>query len=194
MTTTDIAGYAYGSVAASPVSEEDLAKLKASVLFTEEDTAALSRAGDILEGKIEQILDVWYGFVGSHPHLLAYFSTPNGEPIPDYLNRVRARFGQWIRDTCRRPYDATWLAYAEEIGKRHTPLRKNQTDGASSVPLVPLRYMVAFIYPITATIRPFLAADGVSEEEIDRMHQAWFKSVTMQVALWLRPYARDGYW
>jgi hypothetical protein len=61
-----------------------------------------------------------------------------------------------------------------------------------SVPHVPLRYLIAFIYPITATIKPFLAKKGHSPEEVDKMHQAWFKSVTLQVALWSYPYAKDG--
>jgi hypothetical protein len=61
-----------------------------------------------------------------------------------------------------------------------------------SVPIVPLRYLIAFIYPITATIKPFLAKKGHRPEEVDKMHQAWFKSVTLQVALWSYPYAKDG--
>jgi hypothetical protein len=28
---------------------------------------------------------------------------------------------------------------------------------------------------------------------VDKMHQAWFKSVVMQVTLWCLPYVRDGY-
>ena len=54
--------------------------------------------------------------------------------------------------------------------------------------------MVALIYPITVTIRPFLATGGQSDSEIERMHQAWCKSVTLQLALWVRPYASDGSW
>lgn len=194
MTEHTIAGYTYDTAEPSPVTEADLAALKASVLFTDDDAAALTQAGDVLEGQIEAVLDVWYGFVGANPHLLAYFSTPAGDPLPDYLGRVRARFGQWILDTCRRPYDERWLAYAEQIGRRHLPPHKNQTDDAPSVPLIPLRHMVAFIYPITATIRPFLANGGHADAEIERMHQAWFKSLTLQVALWLRPYTREGHW
>lgn len=57
-----------------------------------------------------------------------------------------------------------------------------------------MRHMVAFIYPITATMRPFLANGRHADAEVERMYQAWFKSVTMQVALWLRPYTRDGNW
>ncbi|TFB97531.1 protoglobin domain-containing protein [Cryobacterium sp. HLT2-28] len=194
MNTDTIPGYGYDTAAPSPVSPAELAELKQSLLFTDDDAAALLQAGDVLEGQVDAILDVWYGFVGSHPHLLRYFSTPDGDPLPDYLDRVRARFGQWILDTCRRPYDARWLAYADEIGRRHVRPHKNETDAAPSVPLVPLRHMIAFIYPITATIGPFLAGGGHSDAEVERMHQAWFKAVTLQLALWARPYAVDGTW
>jgi hypothetical protein len=27
---------------------------------------------------------------------------------------------------------------------------------------------------------------------VDKMHDAWFKSVAMQVALWAYPYAKEG--
>jgi len=47
--------------------------------------------------------------------------------------------------------------------------------------------MIAFIYPITATIKPFLASKGHNVEEVEKMHQAWFKSVTLQVTLWVYP-------
>ncbi len=55
-----------------------------------------------------------------------------------------------------------------------------------------MRYMIGFIYPITATMKPFLANKGHSAEEVEKMHQAWFKAVVLQVALWSRPYAREG--
>ncbi|MFI0485393.1 protoglobin domain-containing protein [Actinomadura sp. 9N215] len=191
MTTQVPAGYTYGSTPPSPVSMDELAQLEASVLFTAEDAEALRMAGDVLEDQVEDVLDVWYGFVASHPHLVAYFATPDGAVLGDYLARVRGRFGQWIMDTCRRPHDEEWLSYAHEIGLRHTYDKKNQTDGAPSVPHIPLRHMVAFIYPITATMRPFLAKKGHGEADVERMYQAWFKAVTLQVVLWLRPYSAD---
>ncbi|MFD2468688.1 protoglobin domain-containing protein [Amycolatopsis silviterrae] len=195
MNAPAIPGYTHDDPAlpASPVTAEDLEQLKATVLFGPDDEAALRTAGEVLNGQIEQVLDVWYGFVGSHPHLLAYFSTPSGEPIAGYLDRVRARFGQWIVDTCTRPYDDRWLAYQQEIALRHTSEKKNKTDHAGSVPHIPLRYLVAFVYPISATIRPFLAAGGHSEEQVEAMFQAWFKSVTLQVALWSQPYAKPAW-
>ncbi|WP_127128331.1 protoglobin domain-containing protein [Georgenia sp. SYP-B2076] len=191
MGETTIPGYGYGNAAPSPVSVEELGLLKASVLFGPEDEAALRRAGEVLADQVEEILDVWYAFVGANPQLLAEFSTPDGKPITPYLERVRARFGQWIRDTCTRPYDEAWLAYQEEIAERHTPAKKNTADGVASVPYVPLRYLIALIYPITATVRDFLARGDRPAEEVDAMHEAWRKSVIMQVALWSRPYAPD---
>ena len=189
MGETTIPGYGYGTAAPSPVTAEELELLKASVLFGPDDEAALRRAGEVLADQVEQVLDVWYGFVGANPQLLAEFSTAEGRPIDTYLERVRARFGQWILDTCNRPYDEQWLAYQEEIAERHTPAKKNTTDGVASVPYVPLRYLIALIYPITATVRDFLARGDRPAEEVDAMHEAWRKSVIMQVALWSRPYA-----
>lgn len=196
MARTAIPGYAYGDphVARSPVSLEEFEKLKAAVMFTEEDERYLRMAGEVLADQVDEILDLWYGFVGSHPHLVYYFTGPDGQPDARYLAAVRERFGQWILDTCQRPYDQAWLDYQHEIGLRHHSSKKNQTDGVSSVPLVHHRYLVAFIYPISATIKPFLAKKGHAPEEVDKMHQAWMKSVVLQVALWSYPYVKEGEW
>jgi protoglobin len=190
----DVPGYDFGlgTVARSPLGMEDLELLERTVLFTEEDEEYLRLAGDVLEDQADEVLDVWYGFVGSHPHLVYYFSDSDGEPDSEYLARVRERFKRWIFDTCRRPYDQEWLDYQHEIALRHTRVKKNQTDGAQAPQHIPLRYMIAFIYPITATIKQFLANKGHSAEEVEKMHQAWFKSVVLQVTLWSYPYVREG--
>jgi Protoglobin len=188
-----IPGYLYGSddLERSPVAEEDLALLKQTVLFGDDDERYLRMAGEVLYDQVEAVLDVWYGFVAAHPHLVRYFAGPDGSPIDEYLTRVRARFGLWIRDLCERPWDRSWLDYQEEIALRHTPAKKNETDAVDAPALIPLRYLVAFVYPITATVREFLAGKGHSEAEVDAMHQAWFKAVTLSVALWSRPYAGE---
>jgi hypothetical protein len=188
-----IAGYTYGQVPASPVKVEDLELLKKTLLWTEEDDRYLRMAADVLHDQVNDILDLWYGYVGSHPHLVYYFTDKNtGQPIGEYLEKVRVRFGQWILDLCERPKDATWLAYQEEIGLRHHSTKKNQTDGVNAVPFVHFRYMVAFIFPITYTIKPFLAKKGHSPEEVEKMHTAWFKAVVLTVILWCRSYIREG--
>jgi hypothetical protein len=192
MSTTSIPGYTYGTdaVPRSPLDLDELERLKEAVLLQEDDLAALRRSREILADQVEAILDVWYGFVADHPQLVRYFGQrETGEPIPGYLARVRARFGQWILDTAAAEYDQAWLDYQHEIGRRHNR-EKNRTDGVDSLPSIDLRYVIALVYPITATLRPFLAAKGASPEDVDRMQDAWRKSVLLQVALWSEAYVR----
>lgn len=190
-----IKGYDYGqpTVEKSPVSMEELQLLKKTLLWTDETDKYLRMAADVLKDQVNEILDLWYGYVGSHEHLVYYFTnTKNGKPISEYLSAVRERFGQWIMDLCSRNYDQTWLDYQYEIAKRHHSIKKNKTDGVDSVPIVHLRYIIAFIYPITVTIKPFLAKKGHSPEEVEKMHDAWFKAVTLTVVLWSYPYAKPN--
>jgi hypothetical protein len=190
-----IAGYSYddAGLEPSPVTLEELTALQHSLLWSDADQVALRRAGQILVPQTDAILDVWYGFVAANPHLVAAFSGPDGRPDSDYLIAVRARFGQWIADLCTRDYDARWLAYQEEIGLRHTT-KKNRTDQITSpAGHVRLRDLIGLIVPITVTIRDFLAAGEPDPTVVDAMHQAWFKAVTLSVALWTRPYS-PGTW
>jgi Protoglobin len=83
----------------------------------------------VLAPQVEAILDVWYGFVGANPHLLAAVTGPDGQPDQRYLAAVRRRFGRWILDTARAEFDQAWLDYQNEIGLRHTRTSKNRTDG-----------------------------------------------------------------
>ena len=197
MSTVSIPGYTYGAadVPPSPIALEELELLKQSVLFTDDDVRYLRLARDVLADQVEDVLDVWYGFVASHPHLVYYFAdSETGEPNAEYLERVRRRFGQWIIDTAEANYDQKWLDYQSEIARRHHRTAKNRTDGVDAVENISLRYVIALIYPITATLRPFLAKRGHGVEDVDAMHDAWRKAVILQVALWAHPYVRDGDW
>lgn len=191
-----IRGYTYGTpeVARSPVSVEDLKTLLATAAFGDEDRQYLRKAGEVLKDQVEEILDLWYGFVGSLPHLLHYFTGPDGQPIAEYLNAVRQRFGQWILDTCEREYDQQWLDYQHEIALRHHRAKKNRTDGVQAPDHIPLRYVLALAAPIILTIKPFLQKKGHSPEEVEKMHAAWTKAIIVQMALWSLPYAREGDW
>jgi hypothetical protein len=194
MTKTDIPGYTYGTDAVphSPVSLDELELLQRTLLLSEDDRAALRRSRDILAPPVEDILDVWYGFVGANQHLLAAFAGPDGQPSQAYLSAVRRRFGQWILDTAQAEFDQAWLDYQHEIGVRHTRRGKNRTDGVRAADHIPLRYVLALLIPITTTLRPFLASGGASPEEIESMQQAWVKAVLLQVILWSQPYVREG--
>ncbi len=193
MQATTISGYNYGNadVARSPVSTSELELLKKTVFFSEEDEKYLRLAGEVLSDQTNDVLDLWYGFVGSNQHLVKYFAPESGSPNADYLAAVRNRFGQWIMDLCNRKYDEEWLNYQHEIALRHHSSKKNKTDKVDAAPIIHFRYMTAFIYPITATIKSFLAKKGHDAETVDKMHQAWFKAVVLTVTLWCYPYVKD---
>ena len=193
MTTLPV-GYTYNdsSLAASPVAMPILSELLVDIMWNEDDSRALRRAGEILRPQTSEILDTWYHFIGSTPHLVATFRGRGGEPDQDYLDKVRGRFERWIVDLCTRDFDAQWLAYQEEIGQRHTPAKKNQTDGVDSPAThVPMSHLIALIVPVTVTVRKFLERGAAEDDNVDAMQQAWFKAVTLSVALWTRPYAPD---
>ena len=195
MNETTIPGYTYGTsgVGRSPVTLADFELMKKTVLFGVEDAKHLRTSHDILKDQLDAILDVWYGFVGAKPHLLASFGArEEGRPIDRYLQAVRARFGQWILDTARAEYDQAWLDYQHEIGLRHYRTKKNRTDDVASTELVPFRDLFLLVFPVTFTLKPFLAKKGHSAEDVESMYSAWVKSCLLQVTLWSHPYVREN--
>jgi len=187
-----IPGYDYASpsLSPSPVSLDELASLKVSVGFTDEDERYLHMAGEVLADQTRQIVLHWRsGIIARIPNLARHSKSPDGEPLPEYLAASNLRFEQWILDTCLRPYDQDWINYQQEIALRHTSVRKNQTDNVQSTPYVPLRDILAFLAVINETIRPYLAAKGHAAEEVEKMHLAWCKSMQLQAALWAAPYS-----
>jgi hypothetical protein len=190
----NIHGYTYGDsgLARSPVSLDELESLKVSAAFTAEDERYLRLAGEVLGQQTEPIVALWRGkFIAGAPHLARHARSLEGGPLPDYSANSGLRLEQWILDTCFRPYDQDWLDYQHEIALRHTSVKKNQTDGVQSTPYIPLRDIVAFIGVMNETIKPFLAAKGDSAETVSKMHDAWCKSMQLQMALWAKPYM-DG--
>jgi hypothetical protein len=188
----DIPGYSYGQpdVAKSPITPKELELLKQSVGFTDEDKRYLRIAGEVLADQTEKLVERWRGVLSADPHLAQYSKRPDGQPDPHYSHDSGLRFQQWILDTCLRPYDQDWLNYQQEIALRHTSVKKNQTDKVESVASIPLRYVVGFtgIVNDAEILKPFLGGKGHSAKEVDRMYQAWCKSVLLQIALWTEPY------
>jgi hypothetical protein len=187
-----ISGYFYGApeVPISTISVLDLANLKISAGFTEEDQRYLRLAGEVLQGQTRQIVEHWRSrIIASIPNLARHSRSPEGNLLPDYLAASNLRFEQWILDTCLRPYDQDWINYQQEIALRHTTLKKNKVDGVQSTPYVPLRDIIAFLAVINETIKPYLAAKEHSAEDVDGMHRAWCKSMQLQLAIWVRAYA-----
>jgi Protoglobin len=189
------AGYTYGasSVAKSPMTLEELKLLQQSLLFGEEDIKYLKMSHSILKDQTSDILDVWYGFVASTPQLVYFFGNKaTGKPDGEYLAKVRERFGMWILQTAEANYDQKWLDYQYEIGLRHYSAKKNKTDNVNSVPIINDRYIPALTIPVTTTLKPFLAKKGASAEDVEKMYNAWVKSVLLQSILWGQPYMKKG--
>lgn len=190
-----VPGYAYGSpqLARAPYTTAELAALQKALLFTEEDVEGLRRSKEILSDQTDAILDVWYGFVASTPELVVFFGdAKTGQPNAAYLEAVRKRFALWILDTADANYDQKWLDWQYEIGLRHNRIKKNKTDQVDSAVQINFRYLLALTIPITTTLKPFLAKKGASDEEVERMHSVWLKSVLMQAILWSHPYVKEG--
>ena len=67
-------------------------------------------------------------------------------------------------------------------------MKKNRTDHVQASPVVPFRYLFPVIYPVTFTLKPFLAKRGHSTDEVEKMYGAWLKSCLLQMTLWTQPY------
>jgi hypothetical protein len=51
---------------------------------------------------------------------------------------------------------------------------------------------MAFVPSIVIPIRRYLEKGGQPPDVVDRMYEAWWKAVILQVTLWCQPYMRDG--
>jgi len=194
MPTADIHGYEFGraTIDRSPVTLEELREIEATVGWNGEDVRILARYRETFEKHAEEMVDTWRAVIGSQPHLAKWFFAPDGKPDEEYKSAVKKRFVQWVRDVISLPHDQAWLDYQEEIGLRHTPAKKNKTEGAQTPNVVPLRYLLGFVPVVTINTRKFF--DGVPPDERRKLEDAWTKAVQLHVTLWARAYANDGLW
>ena len=110
---------------------------------------------------------------------------------PEYAKAVGKRFGQWVLDAARTKYDQAWLDYQYEIGLRHQRSKKNKTDHG---------HTLGYSRPRSDRVlrldrRPHEAVSGKEghpPEVVNRMYDAWWKSMILQATLWAQPYIKDG--
>jgi Protoglobin len=192
---SSIPGYDYGTPgsAISSVTERDLSELEQAVGWTARDAEALARHADVFRAKAETMVDAWRSVIGSWPQLSRWFVGPDGKPDDEYKNSIKRRFVQWVIDAAVRPHDQDWLNYQQKIGLRHTPAKKNKTDGADTPPLVPFRYLLGFI-PVVLPIREFFKDAIQDEAELNKIQEAWTKAVLLHVTLWSRAYVAEDLW
>lgn len=191
----EIPGYNFGSpeVAQSPLSSEDLLHLEQTLGWTLADEQLLRKHAALFEAQAEHMVDSWRAVIGAQPHLAQWFIGPDGQPDDEYKARVKSRFVRWVVDVATRPHDRAWLNYQEEIGLRHTPKKKNKTDSRHTPPVVPLRYLWAFV-PVVTEVRSFFEGAISDSAELTALERAWTKAVHLHVVLWTRPYTAEGLW
>lgn len=191
-----IPGYTYGTTeaATSPLTMEDLERLRAVVGLTDDDQEALGQAAAVLADQADDMVTGYRERLGELPFMRPFSGHPDGSPNPEYGAASKPRFDRFIIDACTRPLDQDWLNYQHEIGLRHTRAKKNRTDHADSLDHIPMRYLLGFTAEVIATARGYLAAKGASPEQVDRMHAAFTKSVMLHVTIWTRPYVDAAQW
>jgi pimeloyl-ACP methyl ester carboxylesterase len=193
--SVSIPGYDLGSknIPESPISMAEWEQLKQSALFSEEDVIYLRLSYEVLKDQAEDLVKVWRGIILSHAHLRAYDENPRtGEFEKAYAAAVGKRFTQWVIDTAKADYNQQWLDYQYEIGLRHHRTKKNKTDGAHAAEHIRARDLIAFAAAIVSPMKPYLAKAGHSADVVDRMQEAWWKSMILQVTLWSQPYMKEG--
>lgn len=162
-------------------------------LFSPDDELALRDVWRILEGQTDDYLDIVLGMVAAHPVLAAAFTALYGkESATHSLNgavAVRDSFRRWLFETCFFPYEPPWL--------KQLYLERALPDSLvqPSPTLLPeFRHAVALAYPLIATARPFLAAQGRNHQDIERMQHALLKAILLQVTLLSKLYVKEGLW
>jgi hypothetical protein len=176
----------------SPLTLADVELLKQTLRFGPKDERWLRESRLTVASRAEELLDRWYAFTATVPHLGAYSLDGQGNPHLPYRAAARARFAQWIRATAERPFDQAWLDEQHEIGLRHHRTKKNRTDGVDSAPHIPLRYILAQAYTFPLTIKEFLDEQGLPADVVGPTSTAWQKAVLLQVILWSYPYVNAG--
>lgn len=162
-------------------------------LFSPDDAIALRRLWRILKGQTGDYLDMVLGMVAAHPELVAALAAlREQEPalgLLDDAETLHVRFRRWLYETCFFPQEPPWL--------KELYLEKSPPDSlAQASPALPpgFRHAVALAYPLVATIRPFLAASGRDQSEIEPMQSAFLKAILLQVALLSKLYVKEGLW
>ena len=160
-------------------------------LFSQDDERALRSAWRILQGQTDDYLDVVLGVVAAYPLLAnALRGADGGDGSESGSETIRRHFQRWLSETCNLPKDPPWLRQLYS----KPPAQDAPANGESAETLPQFRYLIALVYPVVATVRPFLAAAGCSAVEVEKMQYALLKAILLQVALLAKLYLETGNW
>ncbi|WP_167014537.1 protoglobin domain-containing protein [Chitinophaga sp. Cy-1792] len=162
-----------GSVPA--ITLRELILLKRLLLYTRKDEELLREAAPMLKQSATGILRKWYAFIQADNYLAQYFSD-----IKDEDAFLASRMGEWLNQ----------LLTIQEIPHADLIERKIKEGDSLNMSLDPalLRYLVAFSYPVINAGNEVLYRAGYKEAILAGMQLAWYKAVTLSVALWAYPF------
>ena len=96
--------------------------------------------------------------------------TPLTDGPGGYRTAARQRPGLWLHSSCKACFDQVWLDYQLKKASRYTPaLKKTFKVVDAAADHLPLRYMIAQIYPLAAAIKPFRSRKGHCAAEVKRL-------------------------
>ena len=191
----DLPGYNPGSpeVAKSPITLEELNDLKATCLFTDEDMIYLRLSYDVLKDQAEDL--VTCGVASSR----SMSTSPAMAWIGRRANRTRntPRLSASVTPSgCSIPREPNTTKHGSIISMRSVYAtigkKKNVTDHANAATHIRGRDLIGFAAATVAPMRPYLEKGGHSAETVQRMQDAWWKSMILQVTLWSQAYMNPG--
>ncbi len=170
---------------------EEIGLLGRVGLFSPDDARALRKIWRVLKEQTDDYLEMVLGMVAAHPDLATALTVPHGESPDDAMGGSRSTrhlFRRWLFETCLFPLEPPWL---KQLYAELPPARSPQ----SLLTLLPgFRYLIALSFPLVATARTLLVANGFAPQDIERMQSALLKAILLQVALLGKLYVKEGLW
>jgi Protoglobin len=116
-----------------------------------------------------------------------------GQQVAAGYPAIRWHFGPGLHNSCKACLDQAWPDYQRTFALRHTPAEKETFKVVAAADHLPLRYMIAYISHIAASIKPFLSLKGHSAQKAETLHQTWSKAIFWPVVLGGGPYGNCNY-
>jgi len=151
----------------------DLVLLRRMLLYTKKDDEYLQLAAPVINASSAQIMHAWYDYISADPYLSNYFKPGTAEEF------AHSRFSDWLQQLCSRGGLRQWEALEKQVPENAGPLKPLQPEL--------LRYLTAFAFPVIQAGNEALHAAGMDAPTLANVKQAWFKAVTLSIALWAYP-------
>ncbi|WP_255578064.1 protoglobin domain-containing protein [Chitinophaga sp. sic0106] len=148
----------------------DLVLLRRMLMYTRKDDEYLQLAAPVIRQHANNIMHAWYGYISADTYLSNYFKLATAEEF------AASKFSEWLQQICSRDGKPQWEAIENAVREDAGPLRPLQPEL--------LRYLTAFAYPVIQAGNEVLALSGIAADQLMHVKQAWFKAVTLSIALW----------